>query len=326
MCNLNFIVQKKKGNIELVSLVNTMTNISYETNSDGDGTYFDSENLLVKSDKKINLLRYSKQIKGSKFILSHQRLATHGRTKRYTQPFKSKRFIFLHNGIMSKFSNGVYSDSYGFFRKFIKTFNRLNNVPKSVKKLLDGDYKGSYSILIFDKKEKELFYFKNSGTNIHIHISNDNKFLFGTTSYTNGNILKILYPNTKFRKLKVKNNTIYKIFIDERVNFKATGKIKTKKINYSFSGWTESEVQKNNINPKITKINKGKNDISAQIGDFVIKTEESETDEKVNFCEFCGKSIVDDDFVIDMQGVTLCNDCIRQNDFLVMDKPKYNTT
>ena len=81
MCNLNILIKNEKFSKrekelkECLAFLNSCTSVSFISNKDGDGVYFDS-GLLVKGINKINFLDFCKEVYKSKFIISHQRLAT----------------------------------------------------------------------------------------------------------------------------------------------------------------------------------------------------------------------------------------------------------
>ena len=92
MCNLNIIakipslLKKDKDLNSFVTFLCASTANSYLTNNDADGMYMNGK--LDKGDRKINPLDFGiEEIRKSKFILTHQRLATHGKEELYAQPF-----------------------------------------------------------------------------------------------------------------------------------------------------------------------------------------------------------------------------------------------
>ena len=158
ICNINILLKSKEVNQEslqdVMAVLMGVTSNSFISNRDGDGVYFDYNDVLVKSLQKINYCRFEKQIRDSKFILTHQRIATSGLTEKYTQPFSnnSKDFVILHNGIMSEFVEGKHSDTYNFFNKFLRSFKdsvgtREQKTISSIKELLK-EVGGSWSIAI----------------------------------------------------------------------------------------------------------------------------------------------------------------------------------
>jgi len=237
MCNLNLFIKAHKKNHkklkDIINLLNCTTTNSFINNNDGDGVYFEYKNLLVKSKNKINFIDYQEHIKKSNFILSHQRLATHGLTDKYIQPFKNKDFVLLHNGILSEYAKKDYSDTYGFFKEFNKEFlentkkSRELNILEAIKKTLNGN-SGSFSICIFDIKTKTIYYFKNGYTSINFYRNKNKKEVYITTAEANNKILN-LYG--EFEEMQFYDYDIYKIRIkDKKVLYSIVDKLKQPKI------------------------------------------------------------------------------------------------
>jgi len=209
MCNIN-ILMKKKGikrveNSKTPIFLKDVTEQSFERNRDGEGIYLNG--IVEKSLKKINIMGYSEEILKSNLIITHQRLATSGYTQDFVHPFESEDFILVHNGIINDFLGDLGSDTSGFFNKLNKIFKkntgtREERITKSLKKLLDG-LNGSYSIALFDKKEKFLYYFKNNRTNINFYKSKN--MLFITTFEGNSYFLREFKED--FKELIIKESS-----------------------------------------------------------------------------------------------------------------------
>lgn len=126
----------------------------------------------------------------------------------------------VHNGIINVFLKNKGSDSSGFFEDFNKAFIKMLNlkvkretaIVKCLKILLDG-IEGSYSIALFDKDTKIMYYFKNDGTNINFYRFDNNLYI--TTSIENGKVLKDTYLG-KVKEVEIKDFMIYKIFIKNK--------------------------------------------------------------------------------------------------------------
>jgi hypothetical protein len=137
-----------------------------------------------------------------------------------------------HNGIISELSKDEKSDTYVLFKNFVNKFKSLKGVDKldkpneeriieSIKSVMDVN--GTYSIVLFDKKTKLLYYFKNDYTNIHFYANE--KMLYITTSISNEMFLSIL--NKKFNWISdIKNNIIYRISINDKIHINKVGEIK----------------------------------------------------------------------------------------------------
>jgi len=242
MCNLNIFIKTFKKNGDklnnLTNFLNCSTSTSFIMNNDGDGVYFDFEDKLIKSKNKINFINHKNLIRKSNFILSHQRLATHGLSHKYTQPFKSEEFVLLHNGILSEFAKKNYSDSWGFFKEFQKGFKkskeqtREKKIRQTIKNLLK-EKTGSFSIAIYDKIEKVIYYFKNSSTNMSFYRTKNKQECYLATNKMNEDFLS---QYGKFNSSSFYDYKIYKIYIeDNKILFSIIGTIKEPKINITYA-------------------------------------------------------------------------------------------
>lgn len=220
MCNLNILIKNKKTKkiYELINFLGCATTESYLYNFDGDGAYFDYSQKLIRDKNKIPLNEYSEDILKSRFILTHQRLTTHGKSFKNTQPFYEDGFVFLHNGILYDydFKNGR-SDSYNFFQEFLKVFNqskkktREQNILNGLSLLQKTD--GSFSIALLDTKTNRLYYVKNTNPTIRFYRTKDKQVLFITTREGNKHYFK-LYTN-QFEELNIFSNKIYRIYFSK---------------------------------------------------------------------------------------------------------------
>ena len=248
MCNLNVIVKSKiKDRIikSLPAFLMGVTKSSYNFNSDGDGIYLDNKNKLFKGKKKVNVYKFEDDIYKSNFIITHQRIATSGFDAKYSQPFMDNDFVIAHNGVITELSTISKSDTFVFFKQFTKKFKLLEGerefkIIESIKSVVENlEGYGSYSIVIFDKKTKILYYFKNNGTFIHFYTGHN--ILYITTSINNDILLKTLDIN--FNEMeKIENNIIYRICIkDDKIDIKTLSKIKPKERSYYNDNFNEFE-------------------------------------------------------------------------------------
>lgn len=235
MCNLNIIIKARKTeqnpNGILGFLMGVTTN-SYIRNSDGDGIYLSATNKLDKSFNKLNIFDYQKDVKHSKYIISHQRIATSGFESDYLQPFQDEKneFVLAHNGVINDFKEKKGSDTYGFFQKFLVAFELMEGIDRSekivstIKGLLDYQ-SGSFSIAIFDKIEEKLYYFKNSRTDMVVFLSKESDVMYMTTDKDNKAFLSMTGLN--FNELKVEDYNIYQIYTEnDKIIHKLKGEIK----------------------------------------------------------------------------------------------------
>jgi len=229
MCNLNIFINTDKTDLSFLSFLDSATKNSYLGNPDGDGVYFSDENIIIKTSDRLNYLKFEDNIKNSKFILSHQRIATSGKTAKYLQPFDDKEFTLLHNGILSDYVGDGHSDTYNLFREFLRVFNsdkttaREKKIIKAIKSVLDENT-GSFSICLFDKITQNLYYFKNSRSSIYGFRSEDKKSLYLTTINDNEEFLKLY--NSNYNPFQIRDNKIYRISARAKTNIKIVGEIK----------------------------------------------------------------------------------------------------
>ena len=194
MCNLNVLINLKKQAILNCSFLSGATSLSYKDNDDGDGIYMDSGSL-VKSENKLNLFTLLKAFKDSHLFITHQRLATSGKNGLYTQPFQNKDFVIAHNGTLKEYVKGDKSDTFIVFKEFIKLFNkskgsRETRIIKTSEKLFNEEY-GNWSIILYDKKTKNLYFFKDYSTDINFYLNKNKDILYITTNRDNQIFLNI---------------------------------------------------------------------------------------------------------------------------------------
>lgn len=294
LCNLNILVKSiKKNGRKYTSFLKNVTNNSYQSNSDGDGIYLSDPELLIRSLKKIKINRYVKEIEASEFIITHQRIATSGFGSEYTQPFESKEFVLAHNGVMNDFikSGELHSDTYSFFYDFIDEFKkqkgkRQTKMIKAIKKLMD-ERRGSYSIVILDKAENTMYYFKNFTTSINFYTSKSEKILYITTKWDNEKYFKRIH---KFEELDIKDHKIYKIYIkDEKVEVLEVDDIKEHKVVY------EPPVRGSRFKPNSFD----------QGADFDYPERQFRTIDVFSGCVFCANSTDQ----VDPEGYPICREC-----------------
>ena len=124
------------------------------------------------------------------FIVGHNRLSTGGDPKdnKNNHPFCSNNYIMMHNGritntdkLIKKYNletENINTDSYVIL-KLIEQFHSSNfkNTLNNVLPLIEG----TYSILIYDKKYDQLYYFKDHNTSFNIGISGKNTIVMSTS-------------------------------------------------------------------------------------------------------------------------------------------------
>lgn len=217
------------GQSDLLSAYNSACFNSFISNNDNEGFFFDYKNIVITSEKRINLFENKNLFENSRFILGHQRITTSGSGINYAQPFKSGNFVFFHNGIISHYDKNGHSDTYNLFNAFLKHYTRYSKKFKgstSIKKAIDKALKnkaGSYSIGIYDIKNEELYYFKNDNTSIYALMDKKKEMFYLTTSYKNVDFLEI--ANEDFKEFEIEDYTLYSIKINKnsKISIKERG-------------------------------------------------------------------------------------------------------
>ena len=232
MCNLNILI--KPNNKTYLQELQNATATSYSTNSDSEGIYLSQSNRAYKSLNKLNLSNYKTQLQKSNFIISHQRISTSGYNFENTQPFLSKKWVLVHNGILDikkELTHKDKSDTAIFFSEFLHQMEKERDIKKAIENTINATCENwnSYSIFIYNKVDKIGYYFKNSKTNINIYRLKDNSLYIATNSNTHN------FFNNIQRDYKVTENILYKIEVkDKKVLFESKGKIKLSKNNQRF--------------------------------------------------------------------------------------------
>jgi predicted glutamine amidotransferase len=267
-------------------------------NDDAEGVYFSGTETLVKSDSKVNYFEYSQDIVKSRFVLTHQRIATSGRNSKMHQPFMSENLVLMHNGIMSNFEEKGKSDTYVMFNLLRKSFikylkkkeDRTAALVHAINDVFD-EKSGSFSVVIFDRKDRRLFYFKNSTTNIHFYMFDD-FMMFNTVDYAK------LLDKYNYKPIKnIKDNKIYTIDFDDIVE---VGEIKpAKNVVYKWGGkdgWSYKSL-KSLYDEELVK-NDAKSEKNRLLGDFAPR----------DVCKVCGK-YADIDTFNGALGMYTCSHC-----------------
>ena len=207
MCNLNVFV-KKTGRDFTIPLCNATAH-SFTRNNHGEGAFFSYDSKVLKSKEKINFYNQGKRIRRSRFVITHQRFATSGFSEEYTHPFVSDRWVLIHNGIFNR-SDGQKSDTATFFEFFCKAFDEKKILGEAISKALDEVNSGSYSIFLYDRKDKCGYYFKGNGLSISVVKTKGGNF-FITTDDAN-----LIFVNVK-TKYTIESKHLYQFLFKKGV-------------------------------------------------------------------------------------------------------------
>ena len=202
MCNINALFCNKEieGQVmDVVSFMQSVSAVSYLSNKDGDG-FFTNDETIVTSKTKVNYLKNFGDIKKAKYVISHQRISTCGFTHRNTQPIGMDRYIIVHNGIFSDYSGmNKGKEDKSDTRMFLEELeNHPSKDPEIAIKDLLNEQSGFYSVFIYDKVTKRIFYCRNPYADIfaYEYVTDDNSYIFVTTKEDNKLFLELLGEGT----------------------------------------------------------------------------------------------------------------------------------
>jgi hypothetical protein len=211
MCAITFVykVKKKKGKVfremgldegfQLFDYFNDMQKL----NPNGGG-YFSSSTEEVskflenRQELSLNLVNELDKVKRGSYMIAHHRLKSQGgESLLNTQPIQTKHYVIIHNGhLTEKSTTAAESDiliyDKGGFSSVKKT--DLLDASDTVKfgKLLDQhqnidaalqEFNGSYSMFIYEKKTKRLFYTKNRSTDFKFAYLPEFGLIIGATKF-----------------------------------------------------------------------------------------------------------------------------------------------
>jgi len=143
---------------------------------------------------------------------------------RNNHPFVLGDFTLIHNGTITnaqsihnkfRFKTTISTDSYVILELIDYFFNK-SNIKDRVKRISSAiqntckELVGGYSVVLYDKKDKNTFYFKNMFTSFSLSKYGDN-ILCGSTSSEN---LDYLYFGLDREDIHIKNKRVYKITSD----------------------------------------------------------------------------------------------------------------
>jgi glucosamine 6-phosphate synthetase-like amidotransferase/phosphosugar isomerase protein len=178
------------------------------------------------------------------FIVGHNRFTTQGSESKNgnNHPFELNGFSLVHNGILEddkkvrkKFGikSKIQTDSYTILW-LINKFYHESAKTKTHKKMVEAiqktckELEGYYSVFVFDKETKDLYYFRNDRADFQFCLIDDN-IILGSTDFNN---LEYVYTNKKyifdeqtFTKKTFKEPKAERVYmINDRVIIKEIGK------------------------------------------------------------------------------------------------------
>jgi glucosamine 6-phosphate synthetase-like amidotransferase/phosphosugar isomerase protein len=221
LCNINFVCRKDKLiDPKLTEYINHASFVSYDKNSDGDGYFAVGKKLSHK--KSQDKLLYDLK---SWLICSHQRYATSGDDEQDVHPYDTKDFVLVHNGVFSGLGNKGKSDT----REFVEMLeSNYESCKKDIVKAIQETTKevtGSFSVFVYHKPTKKLYYFKESSTGMYL--LENSKYLVMSTIQDNVEYAQHLL-GIKGKIMTIEPNEIYEVLND----FEGVGAFEKKQIIY----------------------------------------------------------------------------------------------
>lgn len=239
MCNLNYISKKRKITENDKAVIEMITQRSYEHNNDGEGYYTEQKEHNTNPENKIFITKenISKQ---NKWILFHERLATHGKKDKInTQPLITDKIVLAHNGVIFDDIKDDYSDSYRLTKEINDKYE--TSLIKAIKEIIPTKY-GSLSIFIIDKITNKVYYYKNERT--YMYYTKNNNLILMSTKKENVELAKEYYGTQEVKE--VEDNYLYEIKKNKIVKI---CELKSKE--YVFKEETKDELKIQTINETI---------------------------------------------------------------------------
>jgi len=313
MCHLNITIKTDQSKVTTYpeyAFLAAVTNQSFQHNNHGEGVYFDA-GKCIKSYDKINYSRLIRYIAKSKCIITHQRYATSGFEKRFVHPYEDKDFVFVHNGVISELAQDELSDSFVLFKRLTNAFSNCSGtrharIIKAIKKTFNK-LSGSWSVAIFDKVKKELYYLKNSSPTINFYLGVKKTELYITTSHNNYEFLPII---GELEEYPVNPYIIYRInYEGSTISIKECGKIKEEEY-----GWTDPSYNTSNrkLIYDLANYSKEPHESIRELLDKYVSPGKKER------CELCQNKTTNN---LIYSGQQICTDCLEE-DPLILDEEK----
>lgn len=170
MCNLNIIYNRKgKVNEKISMIMNIISYASWMYNDQGEG-------YIALDKKKLHMQRQKNKIiyKGNYyFMASHQRLATSGYSESNIHPQPTQNLILMHNGIFSGLGDKDEGDTAIYLKLLDAEYiNSGEDIIEAIRKTNKQMY-GSYSILVFERKTRKIYYYKESSTKMYALVNDE---------------------------------------------------------------------------------------------------------------------------------------------------------
>jgi len=181
MCNINVIIKKDKKPSHLVTeCMNAVTYMSFKSNDDGEGFFNEKYKVKTSVEKIIYKGNHS-------MLVTHQRYSTSGKVPEMTQPLENEDFIIVHNGMFYGLGREKKSDTAQYLFELSKEYKKTGDLLEALKTL---NYRtdGYYSVVIYNKADKSLTYYKSYQSDMFMVQTDD--YLLMSTSKQNALYMK----------------------------------------------------------------------------------------------------------------------------------------
>lgn len=225
MCNINILWKEKEITPFDLPFWEAATYNSFLDNKHGEG-YLTPQGIQQSLGKIV----YAREpLAHTKWIVSHQRLATHGGINlTNTQPLNMEHIVFIHNGIMQTDDVKGKSDSRIVGEKINDLMNKGQDFTRSFLQVMN-EVAGSKSIVCYDKSRKKLYYYKNSSTSFYL-VRGKHMF-YASTSKENAEYARQYYRIGK--PFEPKAGILYEILEDG--SWQKRAKVKEAKMVYTYT-------------------------------------------------------------------------------------------
>lgn len=209
MCEL-FFAYNTKGKLADESIIELLRFAKYNADRHNDGFgVFRDDGQIYKVPKQFRSKQFKRAFrfcKGAKFIVAHIRTKTQGeKCYKNTHPFALNKFVLAHNGNLTNLEHKTKTDSEMALRKIYHQKKARKTVTK-IKRAFK-DIEGWYSIFCYDKKDKDLYYFRTTAGFTFAYFPALNT-IFGATDE---DVLKAMFAELKMGVFWVRkyNRTIF---------------------------------------------------------------------------------------------------------------------
>ncbi len=244
MCQIHIVYNKNKITKEdFDEFLKLMCFGSMAKNDDAWGIF--NNKKMIKRSGKFYPSQVNESIINGKFLVGHNRLSTTGIGSIYNwnipfkknkkagglseekieemqhHPFKIGDFLLVHNGVIInaeqlfkkyKIESPIKTDSFAIiylinhYFKLSRKNDRKEKIVDAIKKT-SKQIEGWYSVILYDKKDDAIYYFRNENTTFNFNIIN-NKLIVGSSKYIN---LEYAYNSKQKKHIIPKKNSIYLI-------------------------------------------------------------------------------------------------------------------